>query len=103
MDDGYAREDDKIKKPFREISRKPVRSSTVTLALLIFGIVVGILLTALSSMSFTLKVIGPTILGLSFFALIGKLYFTKFLNDDPDIGLRPLVEKAREKIATMRR
>ncbi|CAD5120622.1 DgyrCDS9179 [Dimorphilus gyrociliatus] len=98
LDTGFAAEGEQTRAPFREITRKRVRASTVTLALLLLGLAVGIVLTALSSRSFMLKIIGPTLIGLSFFALIGKIYFTLFLGDNPDLGLQPIVKKAQKMI-----
>ena len=74
------------------------RSSMVLNAILILGIVAGIILCACISVDSNLIYIGPVILGMSVFALCGKAFFTLFWEEDPIPQLNPYIARMEEYI-----
>ena len=78
------------------------RSSVVTVVLLILGFVAGIIMTASAGDDETLQVIGPIFIGLSLFALVGKIYFTLFLEPETHPMLQPISEVVNKSMGPTR-
>ncbi len=73
------------------------RCSVIITVLLAAGFVAGIIMTAAAGDSEILQVIGPIFIGLSLFALLGKIYFTLF--HEPEI--HPILKPISAKIDKM--
>lgn len=75
----------------------PIRMSTIIYFLLGLALVIGIILTAMGSNSHY-SVVGPLFIGLSIFAIIGKVFFTLFWEDEPCPHFRPYITQVENAI-----
>lgn len=72
-----------LKEKQRKITHRKICESVFLSVVLVAGFVLGIILTAMSSLGLAFQIVGPTILGLSAFAIIGKIFVTVFWEEDP--------------------
>lgn len=82
-----------------KISHARICESVLVTAVLVVAFVVGIVITSLSSLGLVYKIIGPTMLGLSAFALIGKTYVTVFWEENPFLWTKKRLLRIRSAAA----
>lgn len=82
----------------KKISHKKICESVFLSIVLVAGFVLGIILTAMSSLGLAFQIVGPTILGLSAFAIVGKIFVTVFWEEDPYLWTQGHVRKVTTRL-----
>lgn len=87
-----------MKEKQRKISHRKICESVFLSVVLVAGFVLGIILTAMSSLGLAFQIVGPTILGLSAFAIVGKIFVTIFWEEDPFLWTQGHVRKVSKNL-----